>query len=449
MSVTFVFIVWIFQLIVQKFFVYIHLQEQRWKASATITLLSINLLIELFFSSFSYFHTALSVIQFFVPIKTYIAMFLQLCFLLVLYKDKLSKKLLVFLFSWVIMLGSDAISATVFNALTGLPLEEMRNSFGNINLLICNILFLIVQLVLTYILSLFLNRKTIKQNSAEIIPGIVIIFIQFFLFYTSIIRNGGEYSLAFIVFILIALILCILADFYILVIAPPKAAETRILQEKLACMQEIKSGEKEFFSTLLQKEREMALLRHDWNNILQVALATLEKAPSSKQMEESEKLLQSLAKRVNNTRATRYSKNELINVLLNAKAKTLEENNIPFTVSCSLPERTKMDPMDLCSLLSNLIDNAIEHCIANPNPKNFVRISVKSPSEENFIVRIENYAKINGKSFPKTTKTNGELHGLGMEIIRAIATKYEGTFDFKYSDSQATATVFLINQQLS
>lgn len=441
----FLFFLRLMQNIASAVFLYVNLKEKRWKPSTIIFVLIVEIVIVQLCEYAPVLNNSTLNSLLFIPVNTVILFLLDMAFVFFVSKDKPSRTLFVFSLKWTILLVSQTLAVASFFTLTaGAPAQKLLTSW-NCALLVCSLFHFIIQMVLTCIISIFLSIKASKRRCVEFVPTLVLIFVQLLLFYTSAVRQHGKFTLSFVIFLFIESFFCIFLDIYLIVIAPPKTTENKVLKEKLACLQEVRAGEKMFFSTLLEKERDMAMLRHDWNNILQVAMATLEQAPASNQSNESKTLLNSLANRVSNTTATRYSKNELVNALLNAKVKILNDNAIPYTVCCSLPEKTKMDPMDLCRLLSNLIDNATEHCLANPSPKNFINIFVKAPSTENFMIQVENYAQLSGKNLPKTTKANKKLHGYGTDIVRDTAEKYDGAFNFTYSDNKATATVFLID----
>ncbi len=55
-------------------------------------------------------------------------------------------------------------------------------------------------------------------------------------------------------------------------------------------------------------------------------------------------------------------KNKLINAILTDKLSEAESKNIQTSFSGNLPERLHIQGNDLCSLLVNMLDNAIEAC---------------------------------------------------------------------------------------
>lgn len=374
------------------------------------------------------------------PVRTILGFGTDLILLLLLTDNNILRKFSAFILGVAAMLVTDAFCYAAFTALTGISLmETYRYAPENISkLLVANILFDIIHAAICFAFTLFLSGKNARKRMLkDFVPAVLIISVQLLLIFTAIYRQDGTFTVSFIIFMIIEVVICILADIYLIAIAPPKAAQTKILQEKLHCIEEVREGEKATFTMLLQKEKEMAELRHDWNNLLQTAMSAGENGKADI------KLLKSLSDRVNATKPSLYCENETVNALLNAKTKMLAENNIDFTVSCILPRSTDIDALDLCSVFSNLIDNAAEYCISHPSDKNNVTISCKTPTKDTVAVRIENYAADSPVSFSKTTKSNTEAHGLGIGIVKNIAEKYDGHFDISFDNNTVTADVLL------
>jgi sensor histidine kinase regulating citrate/malate metabolism len=123
--------------------------------------------------------------------------------------------------------------------------------------------------------------------------------------------------------------------------------------------------------------------------------------------------------------------NEIIDMVLNAKTKVIAKENINFSIDVSLNENFAISNNDLCSLLSNLIDNSIEACVKCSvrkiklyiiNKGNFTVITITNTSIEN--PTLSGFA---------TNKTGN--HGWGMSIINDIVKKYDGISEHTYEDN--------------
>ena len=101
-------------------------------------------------------------------------------------------------------------------------------------------------------------------------------------------------------------------------------------------------------------------------------------------------------------------------------------------------------PHHIYSLLSNLLDNAIE-AVDEIKDKDKRRISLKIKNvRESIVVSLENYYSrkpifLNGR--PLTSKKDSSKHGYGYMSIKRIVDKYDGVLDYSFKDDKFVVTI--------
>lgn len=138
--------------------------------------------------------------------------------------------------------------------------------------------------------------------------------------------------------------------------------------------------------------------------------------------------------------------NVFADVVISSKAAVCRRKKIRFECKSVSLEECKIDAADISSLLSNLLDNAVEAAEKCAEP--YVKLDI---FEHNIylVFRLENSISGDIRSDTlhlKTTKEDSALHGCGMEIIREIAEKYNSNFIWKSENKRFTATVFIKNR---
>ncbi len=122
--------------------------------------------------------------------------------------------------------------------------------------------------------------------------------------------------------------------------------------------------------------------------------------------------------------------NEIVNAVINVKLSAAKSYGINVICMC-ISDFSGISDLDLCSLLSNMLENAVTACklCLNPNKRIYVNISADEFKYE-FCVKNTIEVSVLQKN-PKliTTKENKTAHGMGMKIIRSIALKYYGKVD--------------------
>ena len=108
--------------------------------------------------------------------------------------------------------------------------------------------------------------------------------------------------------------------------------------------------------------------------------------------------------------------------------------------------------MDICGILANQIDNALEAC--KSMPESFPReIKITIKQVENFaFFRVENTTKCNpftnNHSLASTKNDTSTQHGLGLKNIRDIANKYNGFLRSEYENGVFISVVSLCFEPL-
>lgn len=138
--------------------------------------------------------------------------------------------------------------------------------------------------------------------------------------------------------------------------------------------------------------------------------------------------LQSLLAEKNRIPPLAYSKHFLVNAILSSYLGSAAKMGIQISFSVQVPEALSMADADLCILLSNLLQNAVEGCMDLPTSADrfiFFELRLK----ENLLVfSCRNSAKGCDSTGPfPTTKSKAQSHGLGLAGMEQVAVQYGGT----------------------
>lgn len=143
-------------------------------------------------------------------------------------------------------------------------------------------------------------------------------------------------------------------------------------------------------------------------------------------------------------RIDKYCENSMINTMLVLKRREAEAQNITVRIAAEAPQDVKIEDVDLCSIMGNLMDNAMEACAKVPVER---WMDVKIGTRAGFLfVVVENC--YDGILLQKndellTTKEDTENHGYGTKILRQIASKYQGEVSFAAESTVFRARIML------
>lgn len=162
--------------------------------------------------------------------------------------------------------------------------------------------------------------------------------------------------------------------------------------------------------------------RHDYRNHIQNMKILL----SEKNYTKLDSYLNELAEDLNTVDTVIKTGNVMADAVLNSKLTTAEKAKIKVTVKAGVPNGIVMSDVELCAVMGNLLDNALEACMKLPEEERFMRIYIGRIKNQ-FYISVQNSAgtvrKIGGKYI--TTKSV-DAHGYGIFRIDRLAGKYGG-----------------------
>ena len=133
--------------------------------------------------------------------------------------------------------------------------------------------------------------------------------------------------------------------------------------------------------------------------------------------------------------ARRYADNPVADVSLADAARRCEEAGVTLTVQGSLPRDCTLPPVDLASLLYNLLSNGVTAAAAGPRPGWVTARFVTAAGR--LCLTVENSAPL------RPARRRGAGHGFGQKILREITARYDGSYTLAVENGQARAVAMV------
>lgn len=136
--------------------------------------------------------------------------------------------------------------------------------------------------------------------------------------------------------------------------------------------------------------------------------------------------------------------NPMTDAILNSKISLAKSKDIQVTADAYIPLKLKSSEIDLCCILGNLFDNAIEACLQLPPDRRLIRVYMDMKNTQLYI-SFTNFTA--GKKLQKEGKrfrsTKGEGHGFGLVRIDAIVERLGGYISRNSEDGAFTTEILL------
>ena len=120
------------------------------------------------------------------------------------------------------------------------------------------------------------------------------------------------------------------------------------------------------------------------------------------------------------------------------------KQEISFKAAIELPAEIPTDEIDLCLVLSNLLENAVEASIRTEKSRRKINLEVRLHHTHLILIQVENAfsGQIQEKNEVfQSSKRDG--NGIGIESVRRISEKNGGSSSFQYKNGIFTAKIIL------
>jgi sensor histidine kinase regulating citrate/malate metabolism len=185
--------------------------------------------------------------------------------------------------------------------------------------------------------------------------------------------------------------------------------------------------------------RKMRAWRHDYHNHMQVLAAYLETGEVAKARAFLDEINDTLVK----VDTVIKTGNTMVDAILNSKISLMNTKNIPVDATARVPASLSVADIDLCVIIGNLLDNAMEACETLPTEARFVRIYISVKGTHLYMSFTNSAGKKQQKIGNIFASTKGADHGFGLSRVDALVEQYGGYLTRASEDGGYTTEVIL------
>lgn len=288
----------------------------------------------------------------------------------------------------------------------------------------------IIWIICLYSFEIYLEKRKIEFSISAGEAVFLNFFCLFFPFYQRVydqlVQDGYSRKHRFLwIFFCISLNYAVLRSFW-------HKRKTRYYRDISEAYARYYKAEYEQFLNYKESQTEMDRFRHDINNHIIVMQELLSGGQYDRALAYMDRLLES--KNINYFPV--LTGNEITDILVKMKYQKMQDMQIALQVIGNFNVINHMEPMDICVIFSNALDNAIEAC-EKVEENRYIEIAAKEFSCYTMVCMKNPLPKESRdkKAFSRTSKENRKQHGFGIGNIQMTLAKYQGELSYEQKEN--------------
>lgn len=362
-------------------------------------------------------------------------------FCLIYLNGSIPVKLLVSVIPIAAIILVNSLVATTVSTICGESLEYLIYQQSIYRAFTVVITKFMLYYLLFIVQKIFAKEKKFSLNFSEWLLIIITLLISAVVFTSidviNIVNELNEAGKILVLFGILCLVILNIVLFY-MVVRLSRTSNIEAENKLLKLQNEYQSN---YIENIKNQEKEIKTIRHDLKHNLFVIDTQLKQ----KKYKEAENHISDLLHQQVFLGGTVCTDNDTVNAIINSKiiyAKSIGIN--VFVQSCK--HIIDIADIDLCNLLGNLLDNAIEACVRCTSNEKEIKIQISS-GNDTMTVSVKNSIEksvLKNNSKLSTSKKNASEHGIGLNSVNRIVNKYSGKLDiYENSNNMFCVTAIL------
>lgn len=185
--------------------------------------------------------------------------------------------------------------------------------------------------------------------------------------------------------------------------------------------------------------RTMRGWRHDWHNHIQALSAQLD----SGEYEKARNYLNEINQSILSIDTVLKTGNTMADAILNSKISLMKSMQIDVEAQAQVPASLSVPNVDLCIIIGNLLDNAMEACSKLEPEERFVHIYIHVKGAMLYMAFTNSAGKKQRKVGNLFLSSKGSEHGFGLRRVDSLVAKNGGYLTRASEDGGYTTEVTL------
>lgn len=233
---------------------------------------------------------------------------------------------------------------------------------------------------------------------------------------------------------------CVYTVHYVCLRILSRLSESHVEKEQYRTTRLLASAQTSQMATLQYNLEQFKKARHDYRHHLITIKGLLEQDKTDCALEYVNGYLGAYE----TLHTTQYCQNPSSNALLNYYIQTALSQGIDVKSSISLPPCLPMPDIDFCTILANLLSNAVESCQRQTKGDPSIDINIGPAGDTMIALSIRNtYSHLIRMKDGRFLSSKRDDMGTGTTSVRYLVERYHGIINFHYSNGTFEASLLL------
>ena len=379
----------------------------------------------------------------YIIVKMLLIIVIMLLVMLLLYEINIIKAIILVLFVQGIIAIIDYIVIMILTKIYGdiTVLEGASGLVGRLIIILSRLILFAILIVISRISSKKRNNVTADMSNKEwiqflIFPIFTICAVM--LMVNSVMKSYHSDIVPVYYIIAIGLIVLNLVVFHLIseiLEHSRKMKEAQILRQQSIGQVELYNSMRENYN--IQRQR-----THEYKN----QIVCMDMLMKKKDYSKLEDYIGNISDKLDAQLDMVDTNNDVVNAILNAKYYEAIKNDVLFVLKINDLSDIKVSDEDIVTILSNLLDNAIEAAKQCDVGKRTVKIKLLSEDDVLSIAVTNAYKTepmLTEDGYIRTTKNNKEEHGWGIRNIVATLEKYDAEYIIDYKNGEFVFSIMM------
>jgi len=202
--------------------------------------------------------------------------------------------------------------------------------------------------------------------------------------------------------------------------------EKLALEGKIAGIQSLVEMQREYYPVILESVEEARQARHDLRHHVNVIRGLI----SSGNREGLDAYFNDYASGISTMTPLTYCENYVVDVVLRHFSAIAAREGIRYSANAAIPEYLPIENADICIILSNLLENALE-ANAYVTKDNHIGVTIRQVGKE-LVILVDNSfdGSVRTRRGAFISRKRQDREGIGLTSVRTVAEKYGGGAEF-------------------